>query len=119
MIYAIHEHELKPGADATRYQQDVAAAIARMNIPGLRFACHLQGLRGARENRYAVLWVFESEAALTENFGTPDQRRWPPDWEHYENDVLAHYLDRHPDAITYTDYRRLQGFDFPGESVKI
>jgi hypothetical protein len=112
MIYAIHEHELKPGVDAAQYEQDVAAAIARMRIPGLLFACHLHGLRGVRQNRYAVLWVFESEAALAENFGAPGQRRWPPDWAHYENVVLAPYLDRHPDAIAYTDYRQLQHFDF-------
>jgi hypothetical protein len=112
MIYAIHEHELKPGVDVTQYERDVATAIAHMNIPGLVAAHHLRGWRGVRRKRYAVLWIFASEATLTENFGTPDQRRWPPDWDHYENVVLAQYLDRHPDAIDYTDYRQVQEFAF-------
>jgi hypothetical protein len=112
MVYAIHEHELKPGVDVAQYERDVAAAIRRMKIPGLLATHHLRGFRGVRANRYAVLWLFESEDALTQNFGTPDDRRWPPDWAHYENVVLAQYLDRHPDTIDYTDYRQVKGFDF-------
>lgn len=114
MIYAIHEHELKAGVDVTQYERDVATAIAQMNIPGLLAAHHLHGWRGVRADRYAVLWIFESEAAILENFGTPDQQRWPPAWEHYENGVLAPYLDRHPDTIAYTDYRQVKSFDFSG-----
>jgi hypothetical protein len=112
MIYAIHEHELKPGVDIAQYEQAVAAAIAQMKIPGLLAAHHLRGLRGVRANRYAVLWIFTSEAALAENFGTPEQRRWPPDWAYYENVVLAPFLDRHPDTIDYTDYRVVSAVDF-------
>lgn len=112
MIYAIHEHELKPGVVVAQYEQAVSAAIAQMKIPGLLAAHHLHGLRGVRANRYAVLWIFASEATLAENFGTPEDRRWPPDWDYYENVVLAPYLDRHPDAIDYTDYRVVCEVDF-------
>jgi len=115
MIYALHEHELKPGVDIAQYERDVAAAIARMEVPGLLAAHHLHGLRGVRANRYAVLWIFASAEALSEKFGTPDQPRWPPDWAHYENVVLINYLDRHPDTVEYTDYTELQGFSYPGD----
>lgn len=112
MIYAVHEHELKPGVDGAEYEHAVATAIASLKIPGLLSAYHLHGVGGVRAKRYAVLWIFASEAALVENFGTLDDRRMPPDWAVYENEVLAQYLDRHPDTIEYTDYRPLQDFDF-------
>jgi hypothetical protein len=112
MIYAVHEHELKRDADVAQYERDVAAAIAHMNVPGLLAAHHLRGFRGVRANRYAVLWLFASEEAITENFGTLEQRRWPPDWAHYENVILAKYLDRHPDMIDYTDYHQVTRVDF-------
>lgn len=112
MIYAIHEHELKIGADTAQYERDVAEAIAQMKVPGLLHAYHLKGIGGERSCRYTVLWVFVNEDALAQNFGGPDERKWPPDWLHYENVVLAPYLDRHPDMITYTDYRPLFRVDF-------
>ena len=112
MIYAIHEHELKPGVDVAEYEQMVAAAIGRMKIPGLLAAHHLYGLRGVRTKRYAVLWIFASEAALVENFGTPEDRRMPPDWAAYETEILVQYLDRDPDTVELTDYRQIKDFDF-------
>jgi hypothetical protein len=112
MIYAIHEHELKPDADEVAYERDVAAALAQMKVPGLLHAHHLKGVRGERSGKYAVLWVFANEAALVENFGPPDNRKWPADWLHYENVILARYLDRHPDTIDYTDYRPLQEYSY-------
>ena len=112
MIYAIHEHELKPGVDAAQYEQAVAAAIGRMKVPGLLAAHHLYGLRGVRTKLYAVLWIFASEAALVENFGTPEDRRMPPDWAAYETEILVQYLDRDPDTVELTDYRQIKHFDF-------
>lgn len=112
MIYAIHEHELKPDADAAAYERDVADALTRMKVSGLLHAHHLKGVRGERSGKYAVLWVFANEAALEANFGTPDNRQWPADWLHYETVILARYLDRHPDTIDYTDYRPLQEFSY-------
>lgn len=112
MICAIHEHELRPEVDVASYERDVAAAIAKMRVSGLRQAFHLKGWRGARTGRYTVLWIFASMAALEENFGTAEQRRWPPDWAEYENTILTRYLDRHPDTIVYTDYSLIEAFHF-------
>jgi hypothetical protein len=112
MICAIHEHELRPEVDVASYEREVGAAIAQMRISGLRQAFHLKGWRGARTGRYAVLWIFASKEALEENFGTAEERRWPPDWADYENTILTRYLDRHPDTILYTDYSLVEAFHF-------
>lgn len=112
MIYAIHEHELLPDVDLAAYEHDVAAAIRKMQVPGLLQAVHLKGIGGKRPGQYAVLWLFESADALTRNFGTPEARKFPPDWLYYENEVLTKYLDRHPDTIDYTDYTIVTNFPF-------
>jgi hypothetical protein len=112
MIYAIHEHELRPGVDIVCYENDVAAALQQMKVPGLLQAIHLKGFGGERLDKYAVLWIFENVEALTRNFGTPEQRKFPADWLYYENVILAQYLDRHPDAIDYTDYNIVKKFSF-------
>lgn len=112
-VYSIHEHELNPAADPQAYEAAVQEAIARLRVPGLLAAQHLKGFKGERDGRYAVLWIFESAEAIRRNFGTPDAPIWPPDWLHYENEVLAPFLDRHPDTVDFTDYAILQGFDFP------
>jgi len=112
MIYAVHEHELRPEVDIARYEGDVAATLQQMKVPGLRQAIHLKGFGGKRTDKYAVLWLFESVEALRLNFGTPEQRKFPPDWLYYENVILAQYLDRHPDTIDYTDYNIVKEFNF-------
>lgn len=112
MIYAMHEHELRSGVDITGYENDVAAALQQMKVSGLLQAVHLKGFHGKRNNRYAVLWIFENAEALTLNFGTPEQRKFPDDWLHYENVILARYLDRDPDTIDYTDYNMIKTFKF-------
>lgn len=112
MIYAVHEHELLPDVDLAAYEHDVAAAIGKMQVPGLLQAIHLKGIGGKRPGNYAVLWLFESAAALTRNFGTPAARKFPPDWLYYEHEVLTKYLDRHPDTIDYTDYTIVNNFHF-------
>ena len=40
----------------------------------------------------------------TQAIGTLDDPKWPSDWLHYENNVLAKYLTCHPDKIHFTDY---------------
>jgi hypothetical protein len=108
MIYCVHEHELLPGVDIAQYERDVARAIAAMQVPGLLHARHLKGIGGVRSGRYAVLWLFANEEALLQNFGGPREQTWPAAWLHYEDVVLAPYLDRHGDKIDFTDYRPLQ-----------
>lgn len=112
MIYAVHEHELRPGIDTARYESDVAATLQQMKVPGLLQAIHLKGFGGKRSNKYAVLWLFENAEALTQNFGTSEARKFPPDWLYYENVILAQYLDRDPDTIDYTDYNIVKEFNF-------
>ncbi len=112
MIYAIHEHELRPAVDIARYENDVAAALQQMKVPGLLQAVHLKGFGGKRTDRYAVIWIFEDATALTRNFGTSEQRKFPADWLYYENEILAQYLDRVPDTIDYTDYHTIKEFNF-------
>ena len=112
MIYAIHEHELRPGIYVAQYESDVAAALQQMKVSGLLHAIHLKGFGGERQNKYAVLWMFESAEALTLNFGAPDARKFPPDWLYYEQVILAQYLDRDPDTIDYTDYAIVREFNF-------
>lgn len=112
MIFSLHEHELRPDVDVEQYESEVAAAIAQIKIPGLLHAYHVKGFKGMRDGRYGVLWVFEKEESIVENFGTPDDPKWPDSWLHYENDVLAKFLDRHPDSVNFTSYGILQEFPF-------
>lgn len=111
MIYSLHEHELRPDVDLEQYEEEVAAAIAQIDIPGLLHAYHLKGFKGERDGRYGVLWIFDSEESIVENFGTPNNPKMPAVWKHYENDVLSKFLDRHPDTIDYTDYAIISEFE--------
>ena len=104
MVFSLHEHELRPGVDIDQYEQEVAAAISKIKIDGLLNAYHLRGFKGGREARYAVLWIFASVEVIVAHFGSLDAPKWPPAWLHYENGVLAKFLDRHPDTINFTDY---------------
>ena len=111
-IFSLHEHELKPDVDEEAYKRDVAEAINRLRVPGLLKAYHVQGFKGVRDQGYGVLWVFEKEETIVENFGTPENPKWPKDWLYYENEILTKYLDRHPDTVNFTDYAILTGVEF-------
>ena len=111
-VFSLHEHELKPGVDEAAYKREVAEAIDKLRVPGLKQAFHVQGFKGERDQRYGVLWIFESEESIVESFGTPDNPKLPDDWLHYENDILAKYLDRHPDTVDCTGYEILTQVDF-------
>jgi len=118
MIYALHEHELKPQADEVLYNKEISNALGDLTIPGLLHAAHLKGIKGKRSSKYAILWIFESETALMDNFGTPDNPKLPEKRLHYENNVLAPFLDRHPDTINFTDYRILYSTTVPCFNAK-
>lgn len=113
MIYCVHEHELKPGIDVAQYERDVADALTQLKIPGLLHAYHLKGIGGERAGCYGVLWVFANAEALAHNFGGPREQTWPAQWLHYEDVVLAPYLDRHADKIDFTDYEPLHAVSYP------
>lgn len=101
---SIHEHELKDTVNVEEYQRDVAQAIKDLKVPGLLYAYFLKGFKGERNNKHAIVWVWENQEVIKENFGTLDNPKWPKDWLHYENEVLAKYLTCHPDKINFTCY---------------
>lgn len=111
-VFALHEHELKPGCNHELYVQEVGAVLGKMQVPGLLHAYHLKCFKGTRAGRYAVLWIFESQQAIEDNFGTLDKPRWPADWLFYENEILAKYLICHPDKIRFADYCPIHSFDY-------
>jgi hypothetical protein len=104
LVFALHEHELKNGTDIKQYEADISTSIANMSIPGLLGAHLIKGFKGARTDKYAVLWIFRNAQAIHDNFGTLDNPRWPSDWLHYEQDILTNYIIGDPDKITFTDY---------------
>lgn len=111
-IFAVHEHELRTGVSSDQYEQEVKEALQNFRVPGLLGAYHLKGIKGKRDQKYGVLWIFEDEQALINNFGTPGNPKCPKDWLYYENQVLSKFLDRDPDTIDYTDYHVLNDFQF-------
>jgi hypothetical protein len=111
-VYAIHEHNLRSSVDKSAYETQVGEAIKNLRVPGLLHAYHLKSFKGKREGFYAVLWIFESEDAIVQNFGTPENPKWPADWLHYENDVLAQFIDEHPDKIDFSDYEAITEADY-------
>lgn len=106
-ILSLHEHELKSGVNLAQYEEEVTAALKKIDIPGLLNVFLLKGSKGERDGRYAVLWIFESMAAIQNNFGTFEKPKWPEIWLEYENDVLAKFITTHPDKIHFTDYEIL------------
>ncbi|MGY0218895.1 hypothetical protein ACWJJH_16130 [Endozoicomonadaceae bacterium StTr2] len=108
-VICLHEHELISGADISAYEREVSETICSLDIPGLLEARLLKGFKGERGGKYAVLWIFESPEAIADNFGTLENPRWPEPWLHYENKVLAKYLDCEPDTICFTDYLEVAG----------
>ncbi len=111
-ILSLHEHELKPDVDQEQYEQEVSTALRNMKIPGLLKSYQLKGLKGERQDRYAVLWIFENMEVIQNNFGTLDNPIWPEDWLYYENEILAKFLISHPDKIHFTDYGIISDIDY-------
>lgn len=107
LVFAVHEHELKSDCDIAQYEKEVGSSIAKMQIPGLLSAYFLKGFKGERSLRYAVIWIFENEEAIHNNFGTPNHPKWPREWLIYENEILAKYLTCDPDKISFTDYKEI------------
>lgn len=111
-VFALHEHELKPGINVEEYEHEVANAIQSLKVPELLHAYFLKGFKGERSHCYAVLWVWENAHVIEENFGTLDNPKWPQDWLYYENQILAKYLTCHPDTINFTDYDILKSIEY-------
>ena len=112
-IVAVHELDLTPDADRAAFERVVRAEIADLGLhmPGLVERRFLRGYKGARLGAYAMLWVFESRAALEVMFGPPETPlRGPSAFVRYE-DAIAPFLSApSPELIRFTDYEEIVGY---------
>lgn len=71
-MISIHEYELQPGSDPQRFEQAFRDAEARglFDLPGLMAHHFVKGIKGARRNAYAAVWVYESREAWERLWGT-------------------------------------------------
>jgi hypothetical protein len=112
-VISVHEYELKPGISDEAFERAVKHAERRglFALPGLVGHHLLKGLKGARRNAYAAIWIFESRAAWEALWGTVEVPRPPADypdkWKVWENEVLAPLLRQDPDTIRFTSYAEL------------
>ena len=116
-IVSIHEYSLKPGIDGAQFEQVLHDAESRglLQLPGLVAHHFVRGVRGARIGGYAALWIYESREAWEHLWGTPEHPRppqeYPATWKICEDELLAPLLEGRPDAIRFTAYEDLEGFD--------
>jgi len=112
-VVSVHEYELRPGISDEAFERALKDAERRglFELPGLVGHHFLKGLKGARRNAYAAIWIFESRAAWEKLWGTPEAPRPPADypaqWKLWENEVLAPLLSQDPDTIRFTSYLEL------------
>jgi len=112
-MISIHEYELKPGTSAARMQQIFRTAEARglFELPGLTAHHLVKGVRGARRDAYAAVWIYESREAWERLWGPVDHPRrskeYPEKWRIWEEELLAPILSSDPDAIRFTAYEEL------------
>ena len=113
-MISIHEYDLRPGSGAGRFEEAIRAAEARglFELPGLTAHHFIKGVKGARNDAYAAVWVYESREAWERLWGTlerPLERtQYPEKWRVWEEELLAPILSGHPDAITFTAYEELR-----------
>ena len=109
-IISIHEYDLKPGSDPQQFEHALQSAEARglLRLPGLIAYHFVKGLRGTRRGAYAAVWVYESREAWEQLWGAPEQpkkpQEYPDNWRIWEHEILAPFLEQHPDAIRFTAY---------------
>ncbi|HEX2886196.1 hypothetical protein [Vineibacter terrae] len=114
-IVSIHEYELRPGIDAGAFERAVQDADARglFRLPGLVGHHFIKGIKGARAGRYAAVWIYESREAWQRLWGSPEHPRrfddYPANWRIWEEEILAPFLNRIPDQISFTTYEELDG----------
>jgi hypothetical protein len=112
-IVAVHELELKAGVDRARFERVVRRRIAGLGLqmPGLVERRFLKGYKGARAGEYAMLWVFESRAALEAMFGPPERpERGPEAFVRYEEAIGPYLAAPSPELIRFTDYLEIDGY---------
>lgn len=112
-IISVHEYVLAPGVSEADFLASVRTAEERrlLDLPGLLGHHFVKGLKGARKNELAGIWVYESRAAWEQLWGPPDapkpKEEYPEAWRQFEDEVLAPLLVGEPDAIDYTTYEEL------------
>lgn len=112
-VISVHEYELKPGVQAVDFERALREGERRglLDLPGLSGHHFLRGLKGARRDAYAAIWIFESRAAWERLWGPPDAPRppsqYPAKWQVWENEILAPLLVQDPDRIRFTSYQEV------------
>ena len=114
-IISVHEYDLKPGSNPAQFEQALRDAEARglFDLPGLVAHHVVKGVKGARRDAYAAVWIYESREAWERLWGTlehPLERtEYPEKWRIWEEELLAPILSGHPDAIAFTAYEVVTG----------
>lgn len=112
-VISVHEYELKPGVQQADFERALRDAERRglFALPGLSEHHFLRGLKGARCDAYAAIWVFESREAWEALWGPPDAphppSQYPQKWQIWEQEVLARFLTQDPDLIRFTSYEEI------------
>ena len=113
-IISIHEYDFRPDVDPEAFEAAWQQAVKRglFRLPGLLEYHLVRGVKGRRRGKYAAIWIYESREAWEKLWGTPEQplppQNYPESWRIWEAEILAPFLDRDPDRITYTTYESLQ-----------
>lgn len=116
-VISVHEYTLRAGVEVEEFERALNQAINSdlLVLPELQDFHIVKGLRGERQGCYAAIWVYTSREAWERLWGPSHQPRpkaaYPPAWQTWEDQVLAPFLDRDPDRITYTAYQEIA----PGE----
>jgi heme-degrading monooxygenase HmoA len=87
-IFAIHEYELRGNIDDEEFESVLKSTLLspELDMPGPESRHLLKGYKGEREGKYLVLWIFESQEALEELFGTQDRpKRGPANFVQFED----------------------------------
>jgi heme-degrading monooxygenase HmoA len=109
-IFAIHEYELRHDTDSQEFESILKNTLLskELDMPGLESRHLLKGDKGERKSKYSVLWIFKSQEALEELFGTEEKpKRGPVNFVNFEDNILSRFLDRPADKIVFTDYWEL------------
>ena len=110
-VISVHEYILKPEVNERHFENAIIDAKKRglLNLPGLVDYFLVKGIRGARDAKFAAVWVYESIEAWAKLWGPIDKpigkEDYPPNWQVWENEVLQPFLEQDPDTIRFTSYR--------------
>jgi|SRR5262245_13712858 len=95
---SVHEYELKPGTDPERFEQTLrdAEALGLFDLPGLISHHFVKGVKGARRDAYAAIWVYESRDVWERLWGTPEHPKTPAEYPEAVEALGKSVLDASP-----------------------